>query len=35
MKDDRESNVNLLQIHTTGSINVKQILQMFIKKNPR
>ena len=30
MKDDRESNLNLLQIHTTGSINVEQILQMFI-----
>ena len=35
MKDDRESNLNLLQIHTTGSINVKQIFQMFIKKSPR
>ena len=34
-KDERGSNLNLLQIHTTGSINVEEILQMFIKKEPR
>ena len=34
MKDDLESNLNLLQIHTTGSINLDQILQIFIKKIP-
>ena len=32
MTDERESNLTLLQIHTTGSINVEEILQMFIKK---
>ena len=32
--DERESNLNLLQIHTTGSINV-EILQILIKKPPR
>ena len=31
-KDERESNLNLLQIHTTGSIDV-EILQIFTKKN--
>ena len=31
MKDERENNLNLLEICTTGSINV-EILQMFIKK---
>ena len=31
MKDERENNLNLLEIYTTGSINV-EILQMFIKK---
>ena len=31
VKDERESNLNLLQIHTADSINV-EILQMFIKK---
>ena len=30
MKDDRQGNLNLLQIHTTGSINLEQILQIFI-----
>ena len=34
MKDEQQSNINLLQIHATGSINVKEILQMFIK-NPK
>ena len=34
MEDERESNLNLLQIHTAGSINV-EILQMFIKKTLR
>ena len=32
VKDERESNLNLLQIHTADSINV-EILQMFIKKS--
>ena len=31
MRGNRESNLNLPQIHTTGSINVDQIPQMFIK----
>ena len=31
VKHERESNLNLLQMHTTGSINV-EILQIFIKK---
>ena len=35
MKDERDSSLNLLQIHTTGSINVEDMLQMFINKNPR
>ena len=34
IKDERGSNLNLLQMHTTGSINVEE-LQMFIKKEPR
>ena len=34
MKDERESNLNLLQMLTTGSINVEEILQMFTEKNP-
>ena len=34
IKDERRSNLNLLQMHTTGSINVEE-LQMFIKKEPR
>ena len=32
MKDERESNLNLLQMLTTGSINVEEILQMFTEK---
>ena len=35
MKDEQESNLNLLQIHTAGSINIEQILQMFIKNAGR
>ena len=31
MKDERESNLNLLQIHAPDGINVK-ILKMFIKR---
>ena len=32
MKGVPENNLNLLQVHTTGNINVKEILQIFIKK---
>ena len=32
-KDERESNLNLLQIHTTCNINVEEILQMSNKSN--
>ena len=35
MKDDRECNLNLLQMHTPSSINIEQILEMFVKKIPR
>ena len=35
MKDEQESNLNLLQVHTTGSINIEEILQMFIKNPER
>ena len=31
IKDERVRNLNLLQIHIAGSINV-EILQMFVKK---
>ena len=30
----QECNLNLLQTHATGSINLEQILQMFIKETP-
>ena len=33
MKDERESNLNLLQIHTACNINVEEILQMSNKLN--
>ena len=33
MKDDRECNLNLLQVYTPGSINAEQILEMFVKKS--
>ena len=32
MRDHRKSNLNRLQIDTTGRISVEQILEMFIKK---
>ena len=32
MKDDWECNLNLLQMHTPSSINIEQILEMFVKK---
>ena len=32
MKEEQQSNLNFLQIYTAGSINVEEILQMFIKK---
>ena len=31
VKDEQESNLSLLQVHTTGSINV-EIFQIFILK---
>ena len=34
IKDERVRNLNSLQIHIAGSINV-EILQMFVKKNPK
>ena len=34
MKDERESDLNLIQMHITGSINVEEIVQMFIRKKP-
>ena len=35
MKAERESKSNLIHMHITGTINVEEIVQMFIRENPR
>lgn len=32
MKDERESDLNLIQMHTTGCIIVEEVVQIFITK---
>lgn len=35
MKAERESKLNLIHMHITGTINVEEIVQIFIRENPR
>lgn len=35
MNEEWENDLNLIHMHMTGSINVEQIVQMFIAKKPR
>ena len=34
-RGESESDMNLIQIHTTDSINVEEEVQMFIRKSPQ
>lgn len=34
MNEEWENDLNLIHMHMTGSINVEQIVQMFIAKKP-